>query len=133
MAWVDAETVTTLIAGHGADRGAVLRPAWGGVPGWPVLVPMSAVDVLASLDAHRMPDELIDDLEAAGIAVRLIESGDPGTTHDLSTARAALPPYDGPPEPADQHAHEWGAAVAEDPDDLAPEGPEQIPYPAPRD
>ena len=35
MAWVDAETVTTLIAAHGDDRSTVLRPAYDGEPGWP--------------------------------------------------------------------------------------------------
>ena len=38
-------------------------------------------------------------------------------THDVSTPRADLPPYDGPPEPADAHAHEWGVAEADRPDD----------------
>ena len=28
LAWVDAETVTTLIAAHGDDRDSVTRPAW---------------------------------------------------------------------------------------------------------
>lgn len=131
MAWVDAETVTTLLAAHGADRAAVLRPAYGGEPGWPALVPAAAVPSLTALGADRMPDDLLDDLAAAGVAVRLIESGDPGTVIDVSTPRAALPPYDGPPEPADAHAHEWGAAVADEPDDAPPPAPERVPYPAP--
>ena len=41
MVWVDAETVTTLIEAHGADRDAVLRPAYEGEMGWPALLPMS--------------------------------------------------------------------------------------------
>ena len=40
LAWVDAETVTTLIAAHGDDRDSVTRPAWHGDPGWPALVPV---------------------------------------------------------------------------------------------
>ena len=63
-----------------------------------------------------MPDELLDDLEAAGVPFRVIESGDPGVTHDVSTPRAELPPYDGPPEPADANAQEWGVADLDQPD-----------------
>lgn len=129
MAWVDAETVTSLIAAHGRDREAVLRPSYGGAAGWPALVPMTALPALAALSPHRMPDELLDDLAGAGVPVRLVDSGDPGTVHDLGTARTSLPAYDGPPEPADAHAHEWGAAAAEDPDDAAPSVPARIPYP----
>ena len=50
-----------------------------------------------------MPDDLFADLEAAGVPFRVVETGDPGVIHDVSTARADLPPYDGPPEPA-EHA-----------------------------
>jgi CTP:molybdopterin cytidylyltransferase MocA len=117
MAWVDAETVTTLIAAHGEDRSTVLRPAFDGEPGWPVLLPMRHVSTLATLGVDRMPPDLLADLEAAGVPFRVVETGDPGVTHDVSTARADLPPYDGPPEPADAHAHEWGVASADDPDD----------------
>lgn len=133
MAWVDAETVTTLIAAHGMDRGSVLRPAYGGEPGWPALVPMSAVAALAALGADRMPDDLLDDLAGLGIAVHAVESGDPGTIHDATTPRSGLPPFDGPPEPADGHTHEWGAAVADEPDDVPPPAPDRVPYPAPGD
>ena len=123
MAWVDAETVTTLIAGHGDDRATVLRPAWQGEPGWPVLLPVSHLDTFRTLAADRMPGGLVDDLAAAGIPVRVIETGDPGVTHDVSTPRSELPPYDGPPEPPDAHAHEWGAAAADQPDDAPSIGP----------
>ena len=116
LAWVDAETVTTLIAAHGDDRESVTRPAWRGEPGWPALVPVRHLAALSALDATRMPGELLDDLEAAGVPTRIIESGDPGVTHDLSTPRADLPPYDGPPEPADGHANEWGVADLDEPD-----------------
>ena len=100
MAWVDAETVTTLIAAHGEDRSTVLRPAYDGEPGWPVLLPLRHLDALRR--AGRRPDavDLLDDLEAAGVPFRVVETGDPGVTHDVSTPRADLPPFDGPPEPA---------------------------------
>jgi CTP:molybdopterin cytidylyltransferase MocA len=117
LAWVDAETVTTLIAAHGEDRDTVLRPAFGGQDGFPVLLPMAHLAAFRALEADRTPDELFLDLAAAGVPVRSIETGDPGVTHDVSTARANLPPFDGPPEPADAHAHEWGAATADEPDE----------------
>ena len=40
LAWVDAETVTSLIEAYGPRRGSVLRPVYGDEPGWPVLVPI---------------------------------------------------------------------------------------------
>ena len=126
LAWVDAETVTSLIAAHGEDRDAVLRPAFRGQDGFPVLLPVAHLGALRNLDAGRMPDELIEDLARAGVPVRSIDSGDPGVTHDVSTARADLPPYDGPPGPADAHAHEWGAAAADEPDDVPVPGPARL-------
>ena len=126
LAWVDAETVTTLIATHGEDRAVVARPSWQGRPGWPVLVPIRHLGALRALASDRMPDDLLADLEAAGVPFRLVESGDPGVVHDVSTARADLPPYDGPPGPADAHAHEWGAAAADLPDDAPLAGPDRL-------
>ncbi len=73
-----------------------------------------------------MPGELFDDLVAAGIPLAVIETGDPGVTHDISVARADLPPYDGPPVPFDAHEHEWGAAAADLADDVPPAGPSSI-------
>lgn len=112
MAWVDAETVTSMISAHGADRSALLRPTYRGETGWPALVPVAFVDALRAIAADRMPDDVLADLAAGGVAITLVETGDPGTTHDIRTPQASLPEYDGPPEPAD--APEWGAAVAED-------------------
>jgi CTP:molybdopterin cytidylyltransferase MocA len=126
MAWVDAETVTALIAAHGADRLPVIRPAWQGTAGWPVLLPVAHLEEFRALGADRMPDELMDDLAATGVQVRIVETGDPGVTHDISTPRASLPEYDGPPEPADAHAHEWGAAAADEADDAPVEGPARL-------
>ena len=126
MAWVDAETVTSLIAAHGLDRRSVLRPAFGGAPGWPVLVPMTHLATFRTLSPTRMPGELFDDLAGAGVPFTTLETGDPGVTHDVSTPRADLPPYDGPPQPADAHDHEWGLATADEPDDAAVEGPGRL-------
>jgi CTP:molybdopterin cytidylyltransferase MocA len=126
LAWVDAETVTTLIAAHGQDRATVLRPTYGGVAGWPILLPTAHLEALRTLATDRMPDELFDDLAAAGVPLRELESGDPGVVHPVTTPRADLPPYDGPPKPADAHAHEWGAAAADEPDDAPLEGPGRL-------
>jgi hypothetical protein len=129
MTWVDAETVTTLIAAHGEDRVAVVRPAWSGEAGWPVLVPVSHLPTLAALGPDRVPTQLLEDLEAAGVPFRLVETGDPGVVFDVTTPRSGLPPYDGPPEPADAHAHEWGSGVADDPDDAPVTGPARLTSP----
>lgn len=114
MTWPDPETITSLIEAHGTYPGSVLRPEFGGQPGWPVLLPIEQLDRLRQLAAARMPDELIDDLAAAGVAVGVLDLGDPGATHPVSTARAELPPYRGPSEPASGHAHEWGESSADE-------------------
>jgi hypothetical protein len=71
-----------------------------------------------------MPDALFRDLEGAGVPVRVIETGDPGVTHDISTPRLELPPYAGPPEPA--ATPEWGSAVADRADDEPVPGPPRL-------
>jgi CTP:molybdopterin cytidylyltransferase MocA len=110
MQWVDPETVTSLIEAHGQHPLFVLRPAFDGAPGWPVLIPGSETERLRTLGADRMPDELIEDLLAAGALEWRIDLGDPGTTLDASVAREDLPSFRGPAAPASGH-HEWGAEV----------------------
>ena len=127
MAWVDPETVTSLVEAHGADRAALLRPAYAGEPGWPAVVPLPYLDLLRALGAERMPGDIMDDLVATGAVSATIEVGDPGAVVDGGTSRSALPDYQGPPEPPAGHTHEWGAAVADLPEDAgAP--PRRIPY-----
>ena len=126
LAWVDAETVTTLIAAHGEDRAAVVRPTYRGDPGFPILLPVALLPAFRVLAADRMPGDLFADLAASGVPFRSLETGDPGVTHDVSVPRADLPPYEGPPEPADAHAHEWGAAAADEPDDAPVPGPTRL-------
>ncbi len=126
LAWLDAETVTSLIAAHGQDRDHVLRPAFRGDAGFPVLLPMTHLAAFRALGADRMPDELVGDLATAGIPVRSIDTGDPGVTHDVSVVRSGLPPYDGPPEPPDAPVVEWGAPAADDPDDTPVPGPARV-------
>jgi CTP:molybdopterin cytidylyltransferase MocA len=111
LTWVGPETITTLIEAHGLDSETLLRPAWQGDPGWPVLLPTAYLAALAAVGPDRMPPDVIDDL-AASIPSRVVEVGDPGVIHDVDTARADLPTYEGPPDPPAGHTHEWGADVA---------------------
>jgi CTP:molybdopterin cytidylyltransferase MocA len=111
MTWVGPETVTSLIEAHGTDPERILRPAWHGDPGWPVLFPTAHLDVLRAVPPDHMPPLVIDDL-AATIGTRIVEVGDPGVVHDVETAPADLPTYEGPPDPPAGHTHEWGADVA---------------------
>jgi CTP:molybdopterin cytidylyltransferase MocA len=128
MGWVGPETVTSLIEAHGVDRRTILRPGYDGEAGWPVLMPISAVEALAAVAPDQMPDQIVADVVAAGIAARTIELGDPGTTHDGSTPRDQLPPYLGPEQPAAPHTHEWGASLADEAEDTPLEGPALAPY-----
>lgn len=121
MGWLDAETITSLIETHGGDREALLRPSFGGVAGWPILVPVGRRDALLALAAHLAPQAISDALGATAPS-RTVELGDPGIVFDLETPRDALPPFEGPPEPPAGHRHEWGALVAAGPDE-APEPP----------
>jgi CTP:molybdopterin cytidylyltransferase MocA len=128
MVWVSPETVTSLIEAHGVDRATMLRPAYEGEPGWPVLLPRGAGPLLAAVAPDRMPEDILGDLTANGLETRAIELGDPGVVRDASVQRNQLPAYLGPSEPAAQHRHEWGAATADDPEDSPIEGPALAPY-----
>ncbi|MES2209012.1 MAG: NTP transferase domain-containing protein [Chloroflexota bacterium] len=122
LCWVGPETITSLVEAHGPYPRALLRPSFHGEPGWPVLLPLEALDALRELPATATPDELLGGLVAAGaVATQNIDLGDPGTVIDGATARADLPPYEGPAEPAG--GHEWGAALASMPDDAPLEPP----------
>lgn len=133
ICWAGPETATSLIEAHGADPESILRPSYRGDAGWPTLVPLTHLERLRGLGAGRMPDELLADAVAAGVPSRSIELGDPGTVMDASVPLANLPQYEGPPEPAAPHAHEWGAAVADLPDDTPIPGPAVVPYEPDRD
>lgn len=128
MAWVGPETVTSLVELHGVAPDALLRPTWEDEPGWPVLLPITALPRLLAVGADRMPPDVLLDLIAAGVPDRHVALGDPGVAFDVATARAELPPYIGPEEPAAGHVHEWGAAQAELSDDGPLEGPALAPY-----
>jgi CTP:molybdopterin cytidylyltransferase MocA len=126
MAWVDAETVTSLIAAHGERRADLVRPAYDGRAGFPALLPVSHLDALRAIGADRMPGEILEDLVEGGVPVHGLDTGDPGVTIDVSTPRTELPPYDGPPEPADLVDREWGAAIADIHDDGPTPGPSRL-------
>jgi CTP:molybdopterin cytidylyltransferase MocA len=116
MGWVDAETVTSLIEAHGIHRTDVLRPAFRGEAGWPILVPIGHLEVLRALPAELMPDELATRL-AERVSTLVLELGDPGTTLGLDTPRESLPPFEGPPEPPAAQQHDWGSPAAAGPDE----------------
>jgi CTP:molybdopterin cytidylyltransferase MocA len=127
MTWVGPETVTSLIEAHGPAGGALLVPTFDNEPGWPVLLPLTALSALHGVAPSRMPPAVVEDLEAS-LERRQFALGDPGVTHDRAVARADLPPYEGPSEPAGGHVHEWGATIADDTDDGPLEGPALAPY-----
>lgn len=110
MTWVGPETITSLIEAHGTDRDAILRPAWHGDPGWPVLVPTAHLATLRAVPPDRMPPQVIEDLVAT-VPSRIVEVGDPGVAFDVDTAPTDLPPYEGPPDPPAGQTHEWGTDV----------------------
>jgi CTP:molybdopterin cytidylyltransferase MocA len=126
--WVGPETVTSLIEAHGTDADTLLRPTYQAEAGWPVLMPTRYLEALGRIGPDRGPDDVLADLGASGVPVRDLDLGDPGTTHDRGVPIGELPPYDGPPEPAARHTHEWGAALADEPEDSPLEGPALAPF-----
>jgi CTP:molybdopterin cytidylyltransferase MocA len=98
-AWVDPETVTSLVEAHGAEPAAICRPAFDGRPGFPILVPIELGPRLAAMTGLH-GEEAIARLVAEGVPQRVLEMGDPGIVHDLGTPRSELPFYQGPSGPA---------------------------------
>lgn len=109
--WVDPETVTSLVEAHGVTPEAIVRPAYGGQAGFPILIPVALVDRLAALSGQH-GEEAVLSLVTAGVPIRQIELGDPGIVHDMATPRADLPPYQGPPEPAGGPPPDWNSVLA---------------------
>lgn len=132
-AWVDAETVTSLIQAHGIDPAACVAPAWQGTAGWPVLIPVATGEMLAGIVAGKTARTLLDALATLGdgsgsvLGVRLLDLGDPGAVLDLATELTDLPAYLGPAGPL-VPPPEWGAAAADRPDDAPLEGPPLAPH-----
>lgn len=130
MAWVGPESITSLIEAHGVDQASMLRPGWHGEPGWPVLLPIASLDHLRAVAPDRTPPDAIDEI-AGYVTTRIVEVGDPGVIMDVATPFAALPPYEGPPDPPGGHTHEWGEGVAERgvDEEVPGEGRGLAPYP----
>lgn len=120
MIWVGPETVTSLIEAHGVEQATILRPAWHGEAGWPVLVPSQHLGHLSELHAQLGPDEVVEALSRVA-STRLVELGDPGVVRDADTGLDDLPMYEGPPDPAAGHSHEWGDDVVAEADLTAPD------------
>jgi CTP:molybdopterin cytidylyltransferase MocA len=130
MAWVGPETITSLIEAHGTDPATLLRPGWDGEAGWPVLLPLAALDHLRAVATDLMPPAIVDELTRR-LPARVVDVGDPGTHFDVETPYAHLPPYEGPPQPPAGHTHEWGDGVEAGVDEDVPgEGRGLAPYPA---
>ena len=104
MTWVGPETITSLIEAHGTDPSTVLRPGWQGEAGWPVLVPVSALDHLRGVGTDRMPPDVIADL-----ASHTHEWGDDiaerGVDEDIPGEGRGLAPF---PQAADDTAVDLG-------------------------
>ena len=91
-------------------------------------MPLTALAVLRAHQINLMPDEILAATVEAGVVLEAIDTGDPGVTHDISTAFDALPDYQGPAEPGAGTPPEWGAAAADMPDDAPLAGPALAPY-----
>ncbi len=128
LAWVGPETITSMIEAHGLDPATLLRPAFEGEAGWPILLPTEHAAALADVDPGAMPEAIVEAIIGGGVPARELGLGDPGTTHDGSTPRDQLPAYVGPLDPVAPHTHEWGAALADEPEEMPLEGPALAPY-----
>ena len=107
-AWVDPETVTSLIEAHGARPLEVLRPVHAGRSGWPILVPPGRADLLDRLATD--PSGVVAD------AAVLLDLGDPGTVATLAMTIDEVPEFVGPAAPVAGPPPDWGAAAADEPD-----------------
>jgi CTP:molybdopterin cytidylyltransferase MocA len=110
-AWIDPETVTSLVEAHGATPDIVVRPAYAGQAGFPILLPIGLTERLAA-QAGLDGAEAVAAVIAQGVPVRLFELGDPGIVYDLGSARSSMPGYQGPPGPAAGPPPEWNADLA---------------------
>lgn len=110
FAWLDPETVTSLIEAHGAESSTIVRPAYRGRAGFPALVPVALLGEVDGLRG-RSAEEALLALAAAGVPERIIELGDPGIVHDVVTPWLELPPFEGPPGPVGGPPPEWNEAL----------------------
>lgn len=126
--WVGAETVTSLIEAHGVAPEVMVIPTWEGGPGWPVLVPASALVALEPLPPSAEAIDALPAIGAAGFGAWPVSLGDPGSVLGAGTPRGDLPPYEGPGAPVSGQVHEWGDDVAADPETAPVAGPARAPW-----
>jgi CTP:molybdopterin cytidylyltransferase MocA len=110
-AWIDPETVTSMVEAHGSAAGKIIRPAWQGQQGFPILVPVGLIDALLTR-IHLHGYEAVEEMIASGAPNLILELGDPGIVYDLETPRSELPEYQGPPRPEAAATLEWNAELA---------------------
>lgn len=109
-AWLDPETVTSLVEAHGQAPEAIVRPAFAGRAGFPILVPISLMSRLEEQTGLH-GEEAVAALVANGAPLRVLELGDPGIVYDVGTPRSSLPDYQGPPRPSGGPPPEWNAEL----------------------
>lgn len=110
-AWVDPETITSLVEAHGTASEQIIRPVYAGRPGMPVLIPTGHTDRLAARpDLHG--NDAVAWLVAEGAATGELELGDPGIVHDMGTPRSELPEYQAPPRSVAGPPPDWNADLA---------------------
>jgi CTP:molybdopterin cytidylyltransferase MocA len=126
--WVGAETVTSLIEAHGVAPDVMVVPTWQNDPGWPILLPATALDGLGQLPGTLPVGDAVAQLGSAGLGAWPVGLGDPGTVLDAATPRDQLPEYSGPPAPVSGRAHEWGDAVEAAENTDADVGPSPVPW-----
>jgi CTP:molybdopterin cytidylyltransferase MocA len=100
QAWVDPETVTSLVEAHGQSPDEILRPCFDHQQGMPVLIPASFEDALAALTGQGLHGgPAVAALVAGGATQRELDLGDPGIVFDLATPRSEMPGYEAPSRP----------------------------------
>lgn len=109
--WADPETVTSLIEASGANPESIVRAAFQGRAGFPMVIPAALVPRFETEPSTHAQD-LVEALAAEGVPLRVLELGDPGIVNDASVAHSDMPPYQGPPEPVAGRPPEWNDELA---------------------
>ncbi len=95
-AWIDPETVTSLVEAHGATPDIVVRPAYAGQAGFPILLPIGLTERLAA-QAGLHGAEAVAAVIAQGVPVSALRARRPrdrlrprfGTVEHARLSRAA--------------------------------------------
>jgi CTP:molybdopterin cytidylyltransferase MocA len=110
--WVDPETVTSLVEAHGATPEAIIRPAYGGRPGFPILMPVALSSGWRRCRGSGGEEAVESLVEPAGVPMRQIELGRPGDRPRHGDRRGRSAAYQGPPEPAGGPPPDWNSVLA---------------------